>query len=64
MTVVYNVGESDASNVVSAGTATGINEVSADAIGNADTYTVGGIKIDGAAGKGVYIRGGKKFVKK
>ena len=63
VTVVYNVGESDASNIVG-GTPTGIIEVGADAIGNADTYTIGGIKTDESAGKGVYIRGGKKFVKK
>ena len=63
VTVVYNVGESDASNIVG-GMATGINEVGADAIGNADTYTIGGIKTDESAGNGVYIRGGKKFVKK
>ncbi len=62
VTVVYDRGESEASNIVSTGNPSGIKEV-LTGTGNGDTYTLGGIKTEKASAPGVYIRNGKKFVK-
>lgn len=62
VTVVYDLGESAASNLVS-NTTDGITPVYSDT-DKADTYTIGGVKVVRPAAKGVYIRDGKKFLKR
>ncbi len=61
VTVVYDRGESEASNIVSTGNPSGIKEV-LTGTGNGDTYTLGGVKTEKTSTPGVYIRNGKKFV--
>lgn len=63
VTVVYNLGESEPSNTVINST-TDINNISEESVSDGPVYTTGGIRIIKPTNKGLFIKNGKKYVKK
>jgi hypothetical protein len=63
VTVVYNVGESEASNIVEISTV-GIEDIKADAINNDPIYDLYGRRVYNLQPGNIYISKGKKFIYK